>query len=288
MPDFIQQFADRVKALGTDWAKYSVVGSFALYVTGYLSLRFHLTVFGVSTDLAVVDERYLFSGARFLVYCVSTLPSIVLLVMPVAVIIWLIHRAMPLPQRAKLRSAIGTPIALTSFGILFSVCIIQFVMRQCFNFSDLLLAPALPAQPVWLARLLLNDEVMPVYFTALVTSTMISFSLLWFGRTATTSPALRAGRGLLWFLALVQMLMLPINYGILVQDQSLPRVTAIGEKPLKAGDEAWLVWEGKDDVTFLIRSIEPARRSLLAVPRADIKQIEVIGVDQILVTLFGT
>ena len=222
MPDLIQQFAERVRALGGDWAKYSVVGSFVVYVAGYLSLRFHLTAFGVSTDLGVLDERYLFSGARFLVYCVSALPSIVLLALPVAAVIWLVHRVMPLRQLSRLHSTMGTPLALTLLGILFSFCFIQFVMRQCFDFSDLLLAPALPAQPMWLVKLLLNDQLMPVYFSALVAATMCHLPCCRSADPTTASPALRAGRGLLWLLAAVQLLMLPVNYGILVLDQSLP------------------------------------------------------------------
>ena len=45
-------------ALGSNWTTYTVVGSFLLYVVGYLALRFHLTAIGIGTDLAVLDERY--------------------------------------------------------------------------------------------------------------------------------------------------------------------------------------------------------------------------------------
>ncbi|HEX4947971.1 MAG TPA: hypothetical protein VFZ34_14965, partial [Blastocatellia bacterium] len=61
----------QLKEFAGSWAKYSALGSFALYVVGYLALRFHLTVLGVGTDLAVLDERYVFTGARFLIYTVS-------------------------------------------------------------------------------------------------------------------------------------------------------------------------------------------------------------------------
>ena len=56
-----------LKALAGSWASYSALGSFALYVAGYLALRFHLTALGVGTDLAVLDERYVFTGARFVI-----------------------------------------------------------------------------------------------------------------------------------------------------------------------------------------------------------------------------
>jgi len=66
--------SDRVKTLAVDWTAYAALGSFVLYLLGYLTLRFHLTVLGIGTDLNVLDERYLFAGAKFLVYLVSTVP----------------------------------------------------------------------------------------------------------------------------------------------------------------------------------------------------------------------
>ena len=65
MEGVLQELNERIKALSGDWSKYTVVGSFLLYVVGYLALRFHLTAIGVGTDLAVLDERYLFTGANF-------------------------------------------------------------------------------------------------------------------------------------------------------------------------------------------------------------------------------
>ena len=95
-------------------------------------------------------------------------------------------------------------------------------------------------------------------------------------------------RGLLAFLVAVQVLLLPINYGVLIVDKALPRVAALGETPLADGEDAWLVWEGKDGVTFLVRSHEEKRRALVTLPRAEVKRTEILGFDRILPTLFGT
>jgi len=95
-------------------------------------------------------------------------------------------------------------------------------------------------------------------------------------------------RGLLVFLAAVQVLLLPINYGVLIVDKTLPRVAALGaKKPLSPGDQAWLVWEGKDGVTFLVRSEAQHRRSLLTLARTDVTETEILGFDRILPTIFG-
>ena len=88
MTDFLQDLGARVKALSGDWATYMVLGNVLLYIVGYLTLRFHLTAMGIGTDLAVVDERYWFTGARFIVYLLAAVPSILLLALPVAAVAW--------------------------------------------------------------------------------------------------------------------------------------------------------------------------------------------------------
>ena len=80
MNDFWGDLAKRTQELGSHWTSYTVLGSFALYVLGYLTLRFHLTALGIGADLSVLDERYLFTGARFLIYLISSVPSLVFLV----------------------------------------------------------------------------------------------------------------------------------------------------------------------------------------------------------------
>src|SRR5438128_12374876 len=101
MADLAQSFADRVKAIGGSWTAYTAVGSFVLYVLGYLALRFHLTSIGAGTDLAVLDERYLFTGARFLVSLVSAVPIVVLLVLPAALVFYVIDRLLSGSFRSK-------------------------------------------------------------------------------------------------------------------------------------------------------------------------------------------
>src|SRR4030095_7536331 len=119
--DLLQDFRTSVTALGSDWTKYSVVGSFVLYVFGYLAVRFHLTAIGVGTDLAVLDERYLFAGARFLVYLVSAVPNILLVALPIVGLGWLAERMLPEQVHARVREALLHPRWLTIAGIVVAV-----------------------------------------------------------------------------------------------------------------------------------------------------------------------
>jgi hypothetical protein len=277
----LDELVGRLRALASDWTTYTVLGSFLLYVIGYLTLRFHLTALGIGTDLTVLDERYLFTGARFLVYLAASVPNIVLVALPVVLLIWVLTKVFPFAIVLKPRS-------LVIAGIVFAVMMIQFVMRQCFHFTNLLLTERLPSEPAWMAKLLLDDLLMPLFFSGLVAACAVPVAILLTVRTAVSQPWLPFLRGLLAFLAGVQILLLPVNYGVLIVDKSLPRVTAIGKTPLAAGDEAWLVWEGRDGVTYLLRSQLHKRRALVTVPRAEADRTEIVAYDPILPTLFGT
>ena len=74
------------------WALFTGIGSFLLYLFGYLSLRFHLSVLGVDTGLSVLDERYLFAGAQFLVYLLTSFPVAVVFLVIAG---WLLRRLRP-------------------------------------------------------------------------------------------------------------------------------------------------------------------------------------------------
>jgi len=288
--DFLQELNERIKALGGDWSKYSVIGSFLLYVIGYLALRFHLTVIGVGTDLSVIDERYLFTGARFLVYLVTTVPIIVLFALPAVFVFWAACKILPESICGRIGEFVKHPKRLVLFGIVFSVFIIQCVMVKCFAFYDLLLAPQMPINGGWLAEMLLDrgPVSMNMYFAMLMAVSAVSSAIFVYvckAQPAAGSPGCFL-RGLMAFLAAVQILMLPVNYGVLVVDLSMPRVSSLGDKPLASGEDAWLAWEGKDGVTFLVRNRVQNRRSLVTLARADVKRMEIIGSDKIIPALF--
>ena len=286
----LDTIGEKLKAVATGWTSYTAFASFLLYVLGYLTLRFHLTALGVGTDLAVLDERYLFAGAKFVVYLVSAVPIVLLLALIVFGLLYIPFRLMP----ASVRTSVcvrwtqnrADPIRLALAGIIVSVLIIQLVMRQCFVYSNLLLAPSLPPEPAWLACLMRNDGLMSLFYSGLVAGTIIPAAIVFslHGRPdeRRSSWLLRA---VLIFLVAVQVLLLPVNYGVLIVDKSLARVSLIGTEPVKEGQQAWLVWEGKDGVTYLVHNSEGNTRSLLTVPRADAKKTEIIGYDRIVPTL---
>ena len=120
---------------------------------------------------------------------------------------------------------------------------------------------------------------MPSFFSALLTGAATVAALMIAAlRAAPAERRLTVGRGLLAVMLMIQILLLPVNYGVLIVDKSLPQVAAVGKEPLPQGGAAWLVWEGKDGVTYLLRRPGNAR-SLVTVPRQDSTRIEIRGYD---------
>lgn len=302
MTRLLHELSGKVKEVEGYWAPYAVIGGCILYISGYLALRFHLTALGIGTDmgLAILDERYLFAGAKFVVYLCATAPSLVLLVLLLGGIVYGGYRALPTGARTAfgnwLRNGVAwvmQPTPLLLGGVVFSVGVIQFLMRDCFELNNLLLRSDFPVSSRLGQWLLREDESrIALFFLGLVASCALSsLILLALGRKPLTDDLLVYSYYLLVFLVVLQILLLPINYGYLVQDKSLPKVSSLdGPTPLVPGMEAWLVWEGKEGMTYLLRNTQqkPTVKSLITLPRDQVKRVEIIAYDRIFPTLFAS
>ncbi|HEX4668153.1 MAG TPA: hypothetical protein VH207_16300, partial [Chthoniobacterales bacterium] len=249
MENINKSLTDYFKEYAGSWVTYSAFGSFLLYLLGYLVTRFELTMLGVAQNLGVLEERYLFAGARFLVYLLATIPSLLLLLLLPAAIVWVIARLLPDGVRARFGSIRARTFYL--IGILFAIVVIQFVARNCFLFTNLLLAPSLPG-PAWLQAVLLDDQdlIAPLFFAALVAATALTAAILIAGnRRASGQPSSRFLGQLLALLLAIQALFLPINYAVFIAHKSFARVTNL--PPMAAG-RAWLIWENNDVVTLFV------------------------------------
>ena len=289
--------ADKLTSLSGNWGAYSVAGSFLLYLFGYLTIRFYLTAFGLATDLAVLDERYIFAGARFLVYLVSTATTLIMLCLLLSAIgflpyRWARRRGLSPVSSWWQRSKWSAPNRLALIGIVFSAAVIQLLMRQCFFFNDLLLRSSFPRKPPWLADLFLakNEKLFDLYFSGLIVAALVSLALLlYLASKERAAPWSRCLFAVFAFLVMAQILLLPVNYGYFWANQYLPRVATVdGEKPLAPNEDAWLVWEGKEGLTFLLRRRNGgSARALVTIKQKDVKKTEIIGYDRILTELFA-
>ena len=109
--DFVQRFA----SIAGKWTSYAGFGTFLLYLFGYLTLRFQLNTYGVSTNLDVFDEKYLFAGCRFLVYLGMTLPNLLFFAAIIALLLAIPFRLIPGQKRQRAWEAAAA--AMQKLGI---------------------------------------------------------------------------------------------------------------------------------------------------------------------------
>ena len=255
------------------WTSYAAFGTFVLYLLGYLTLRFHFYSFGIFAELALLEERYLFAGAQFLVYLTGTIPILAVL----ALIVWPLDKLAarwPLRQRVVDFFAAGNRLAI--LGVLLSVAVIQGVSRQCYAFSNLLLRNELPP-PAWLHCVLLDENggLQQIYFALLTIGALVA---AWAARANWSRPVPARWPALLALLAGIQFLLLPVNFGILIANKELPSIeTEAGRR--------WLVWTGEKSVTFLERA-ENGERVLIVERKDDVKTLRTSAPEPILNELF--
>ena len=274
----------RIGDFAGKWGAYSALGSFVLYVFGYLALRFQLYTYGVTANLDVFDERYLFAGCRFLVFVGMALPNILLLLAVVLLPLYGIFRLAPLTFRTQVRERaaawISRPYRLAVVSCVLSLLLIQLVLRQCLFLSNMLLREHPP--DYWIGSVLLaSDGAQALYFDGLVLGTGINIALVAYvahlprpqGSLATAIISL------LVCLVAIEFLLLPVNYGILIGSTWLPRISQTeAQSKSSTAANTWLVWESKETLTYFV--CDHNTRSLLSIPRKD-SRISIVGYDPI-------
>jgi hypothetical protein len=268
------------------WSAYSAIGTFLLYLCGYLALRFQLYTYGVSANLDAFDEKYLFAGCRFLVFLGLTIPNLLLILLVAAVVLaplYCGYRLVPSSLRARLKPVrywLRRPYPLRFAGCLLALVLIQFVLRQCFFLSSVLLRERLPE--FWISSVLLaGDTGQSFYFAGLVLGAALSAVVLLCALRVPAPPGALSTvlTGLLVFLVAVEFLLLPVNYGILIGSTWLPRVSQIeNQVKLASGTSAWLVWDTKEALTYLV--CENNTRTMLSIPKKE-SRIAIVGYDAI-------
>lgn len=294
---------EQVKTWVGGWTAYAALGSFLLYLMGYLSLRFQLSAWGVKADLSVFDERYLFAGASYLVYSVAIIPVLILLALILAALAYAIYRVgqRTMPPAVKtachsIRHRIdvwwSAPNRLALAGLVGSVLFIQLYMTQCFVFTNLLLAKSLEC-PWFSCNVILGDSVVEVfYFSASLVGTLATAAVYIAVHRQPPKPFSKWFDGALGLLVGIEFLLLPVNHGILIASKQLPRLSALGSpNRIPPGADAWLVWEGTEGVTYLVRTHQGEgkgdNRALVTVRKQAVENVQICCYDSIFQQLFA-
>jgi hypothetical protein len=290
MVDESTDIAAGLGRLAGRWPSVAALGSFLLYLLGYLTLRFQLSTYGVATNLDLFDEKYLFAGCRFVVYLASSVPNILILVLAIAAVGYGPYRLLPAPTRERLNRAVtdwtAKPVRLPLVGTILSLALIQFVSRKCFAFGNVLVQKQLPEE--WISNVALSSSGrLSLYFSGLLAGALITAGLFLHvvrrGRAGATTQLLVAVMG---FLVAMEFLLLPVNYGVLISARQLPRVAELGgDEKLLDGECSWMVWDSKNALTYFIIG-SGNKRALLTIPRKD-ATIKITAYDDIFHILFG-
>ena len=290
MAEFWSELTEKAGSLAGKWTVYAAFGSFLLYLLGYLTLHGQLSAYGVTGGLDILDQRYLFAGSRFLVFFAASVPSVLIIVLLLVAISYGPYKLIPTPVKNRLArwisdwSAPATRLPL--LGIVVGVGLIQLVLRKCFLFANLLVSKGLPDD--WLSYILLtSDTNIALYFMGLVAGTLISGAILFYAvrRGGEKGSASEFLVGVLAFLVTAEFLLLPVNYGVLIATQQLPRVAEVSGEKLPEGTRIWLVSDTKDELTYFVRDPND-QRMLLTVPRKENKT-KIVGYDDIFCELFS-
>lgn len=292
MGDHWTALAERAKLLGANWTVALGVASFAVYAFGYLSLRFKLTVLGVSTDLTFIDERYLFEGLRFLVYLASIVPNLLFGTLLIGGLGGVLYAAGARLAGTRVHCNIVSRVA-GWWQPPRRRLLLGIVLALLLSSSNLLPVHPAPRETAWLWLYcrLVTDTVF-FYFHGLVAAVVPSALLL--GTAGGTAPehwSTQRLRAILTLLLTFEILLLPVNYGVLVSpNQAVPVVTLQGEARSLVGSEpVWLVWEGKQGFTVFTkdRSCCPGQPALVTVPASKVAGVEVLRQERLLGQLFG-
>jgi hypothetical protein len=291
MADLFSTVTEKLGNFAAKWPAYAAFASFLIYLIGYLTLRFQLSTYGLATDLDLFDEKYLFAGCRFLVYLVSSIPNILIVLLALMAIGYLPYRLIPASVKDRVHHSVAAwcakPVNLPMLGIVLAVLFIQLVMRKCFAFGNLLLQKQLPDE--WITSVLLaSDGRLSLYFSGLVAVTLLTALIVWQAvvRGNATTSAARLLTAALIFLVAVEFLLLPVNYGVLISTQQLPQIAEIpAEAKSLDPQQAWLVWNSKETLTYFIYGSSD-RRMLLTVQRKD-APVRIVAYDDIYCVLFS-
>lgn len=288
MPETTSDSTQTLLNIAGKWTTYAGLGTFLLYLFGYLTLRFQLNTYGVATNLDVFDEKYLLAGCRFLVYLCTTLPILLLILAVIAVLLALPLRFVPRSTwtNAAKRAAdwLGKPYRAPILGCAVALMMIQLFLRQCLSLNNLLLANSLP--PGWITSVFMaGDTAQSIYFSGLLAGVALTGALVGCSLRQPTGNV-RWLNALLVTLFAIECLLLPVNYGVLIASGRLPRVSDVHlADGSPQNDAAWLVWENKDALTYLVCDRGNVRE-LVTIPRKD-TQITVIGNDSVFHVIFA-
>jgi hypothetical protein len=268
----MESIRELIGRVSSHWSAATTIGTFLVYLCGYLALRFHQSASGAVFETPVLNENYLFVGFAFIVNLVASLPVLALLVVVClglrAALRGLLRLSGLYPKWEAWRAAPARTALAPAMATLFCLAAIQFWMRECFSYLDLYrLAP--PADDSAKAKFFYSLLAPPadgaeglrtqLFFCSLLALCLAGGLLARFAarhqQESDSGVFLTRAAFVLW---IIMLLLLPVNYGILIRPFVASSVVKIvGDDTVFPG-KVWLVDLGKEWMTLLVEHPEGA------------------------------
>lgn len=287
-----QSALDTVLELTKAWAAVASLATVIVYVLGYLSVRSHYTAFGIDVELGLFDDRYTLAGARFLVFALANLATL-------AIPLLLFGAAWPVVRRL----VPGTELlrrGLPKNGLrLVLLCLLAFAgvtFAQLLQIHDLLLDQSLPgvspngkwsnkslaanALVCWLAA---GPEKggthLTVTFKALLLLACVTLGWAW-GEARQDCPTHRNLAPVLWLLAALTVILLPVYHGIFYADTIVRRLADAPPDVKGAVPPVWVVYRGASKAVLFARDASLGAH-LVAINVTALDNQSLVGTDHI-------
>jgi len=295
-----EYFEENLNLMEKKWSTFIMIASVVLYFFGFLSLHSHLYVMGVTPDYQFINGRYLFDGINFLLYIIFCIPPVIPLILLLMCIIYIFRFSNKLFMQitAKLlpknvQSYIQTkwhnyvsfffgPLPLLCIIILLIFLFIQIVMRKVLHIVHIPLWKVLPDDSTYgnfLVFLFSHQGKGSSYlFVLLIVTGLAITSWLYFKQIQFTQIKLKILHIVLGVLILIQIILLPISYGI-ISNKQLQRISKNNSLPLKTTENAWIIWKGNKDIYFLVKDSQTNMTRILLAQKDSLKHLFVEGTD---------
>jgi hypothetical protein len=238
---------DVLSNIGKTWAGVAVLATVVVYALGFLSLRSYHTALGIDVDLGVFDDRYPLAGARFLVFALACLVTWAIPVLMLAAV-WHAVRGIGGPLGLRPPGWLREGLRFVLLGLLAFATV---TFSQVLVIHDLLLDQRIPPRAwaagklvCWLAADPDAGGRYPILsFQLLLVLTALTIAWAWHEGWQ-PGPSRRGLALLLWLLAVVELMLLPVYHGTFFTGQIVRQLEAAPAGLDGLAGDVWLVYRG--------------------------------------------
>lgn len=287
-----------------------------LYGAGFLATRAHLNMLGVWTGVPILNEAYLYQGGLFFLNSIFSLASVIALVVSGLVVLYVLkiicssilrglgklsERILGVERIKRLKTRITAWFArrsrsfssniprktlwltLLTLILVFSVPVFygRALSLQNLLFQTKEATKHIPGLARWFQQNLFEgrQEILGFYYGWLIVGTWVTGFLLGYV-LQNKHPGHKILQIALGAIFVTQILLLPLNYGILIRPTIYPRAYVNTHET--SGEEVWLLFETSEDL--IVYQDNPQKKGIYTMKKSEVKGLRIMDHKNILKT----